>query len=93
MLYPADRPALKMRAKEAMKKASPNLYLVSVVCLLLTNAPTFVTEFPALRQMVNANSVEEMVHIYETSGAAAGGFALSLATMARSFFLTLVSCG
>ena len=93
MLYPADRPALKMRAKEAMKKASPNLYLVSVVCLLLTNAPTFVTEFPALRQMVNANSVEEMVHIYETSGAAAGGFALSLATMAMSFFLNLVSCG
>lgn len=93
MLYPADRPALKMRAKEAMKKASPNLYLVSVICLLLTNAPTFVTEFPALRQMVNANSVEEMVHIYETSGAAAGGFALTLATMAMSFFLNLVSCG
>lgn len=93
MLYPADRSALKMRAKEAMKKASPNLYLVSVVCLLLTNAPTFVTEFPTLRQMVNANSVEEMMYIYENGGAVTGGFALTLATFAMSIFLNLVTCG
>ena len=41
---PSDRPQLKQRAKAAMRKVSPNIYLVSVVCLLLTTAAEAVTK-------------------------------------------------
>ena len=88
-----DRPALKARAKEAIRKVSPNIYLVSIVVLLLTSAPTFVTEGPTIRLMLQADSVEEMLRIYEGSALAASGFLLKAATTAMSLFLSLVSCG
>ena len=66
-----DRPTLKARAKEAIRKASPNIYLVSIVVLLLTNAPTFVTEGSTIRLMLQADSVEEMLRLYEGSALAA----------------------
>ena len=92
MPYTTDRVELKTRAKAAMRKAAPNIFLVAFVCLLLTNAPTFVTEGPTIRLMLQANSVEEMVYIYENSGIS-GGFLLTLATFAMSMFLNLVTCG
>lgn len=88
-----DRPALKAQAKAAIRKAAPNIYLVSIVCLLLTNAPTFVTEGPTIRLMLQAGSVEEMLRIYENSSLATTGFLLSIATAAMSIFLSLVTCG
>ena len=92
MLHPADRLTLKTRAKEAIRKVSPNIYLVSVVCLLLTNAPSFVTEGPTLKMMLQADSVEEMLYIYENSGVS-GGFLLPLLTLLMSVFLSMVSHG
>ena len=92
MLHPADRLTLKTRAKEAIRKVSPNIYLVSVVCLLLTNAPSFVTEGPTLKMMLQADSVEEMLYIYENSGVS-GGFLLPLLTLVMSVFLSMVSHG
>ena len=92
MPYTTDRVELKLRAKNAMKKAAPNIFLVAFVCLLLTNAPTFVTEGPTLRLMLKADSLEEMMYIYENGGVS-GGFLLSLATLAMSIFLNLVTCG
>lgn len=88
-----DRPALKAQAKAAIRKAAPNIYLVSMVCLLLTNAPSFVTEGPTIRLMLQAGSAEEMMRIYENSALASGGLLLGLATAAMSIFLSLVSCG
>lgn len=88
-----DRPALKARAKEAIRKAAPNIYLVSIVCLLLTNAPTFVTEGPTIRLMLQASSPEEILRIYESSALASSGFLLGLAIMAMNIFLSLVTCG
>ena len=93
MPYTTDRVELKLRAKQAMKKAAPNIFLVAFVCLLLTNAPTFVTEGPTLRLMLKADSLEEMMYIYENGGAVTGGIALSLATLAMNIFLNLVTCG
>ena len=92
MPYTTDRVELKLRAKDAMKKTAPNIFLVAFVCLLLTNAPTFVTEGPTLRLMLKADSLEEMMYIYENGGVS-GGFLLSLATLAMSIFLNLVTCG
>ena len=92
MLHPADRLTLKTRAKEAIRKVSPNIYLVSVVCLLLTNAPSFVTEGPTLKMMLQADSVEEMLYIYENGGLS-GGFLLSLLTLVMGVFLSIVSHG
>ena len=88
-----DRPALKAQAKAAIRKAAPNIYLVSMVCLLLTNAPSFVTEGPTIRLMLQAGSAEEMMRIYENSALASGGLLLGLATAAMGIFLSLVSCG
>ena len=94
MPYTTDRVELKLRAKDAMKKAAPNIFLVAFVCLLLTNAPTFVTEGPTIRLMLKADSLEEMMYIYENGGAAVtGGILLTLATFAMSIFLNLVTCG
>ena len=93
MLHPYDRPALKARAKEAMRKVSPNIYLVSLVCLVLTNAPTFVTEGPTLRLIFQADSLEQALELYNNSSLVEGSVLLSLATMAMSIFLSLVSCG
>ena len=92
MLHPADRLTLKTRAKEAIRKVSPNIYLVSIVCLLLTNAPSFVTEGPTLKMMLQADSVEEMLYIYENGGVS-GGFLLSLLTLVMGVFLSMVSNG
>lgn len=93
MPYTTDRVDLKTRAKAAMRKAAPNIYLVAFVCLLLTNAPTFVTEGPTIRLMLQADSLEEMVYLYENGGAVTGGIALTLATLAMNIFLNLVTCG
>lgn len=93
MPYTTDRVELKLRAKEAMKKAAPNIFLVAFVCLLLTNAPTFVTEGPTIRLMMQADSLEEMIYIYEKGGVVTGGILLTLATFAMSIFLNLVTCG
>ena len=83
---PSDRPQLKQRAKAAMRKVSPNIYLVSVVCLLLTTAPNFVINFPTVRLMYRADSLERAVEIYQNSNLS-GGFALSLAVLAMNVFL------
>lgn len=89
---PTDRPALKAHAKRCMKAAAPNIYLVAIMCLVLTNAPTLVTEGPTLRRMLQAGSVEQAMEIYQNGGAV-GGFALTLAVMAMNIFLSLVQCG
>lgn len=88
-----DRPTLKAQAKAAIRKTSPNIYLVSIVCLLLTNAPSFVAEGPTVRLILQAGSVEEMLHIYENSALASNSLLLGVATAAMSIFLSLVSCG
>lgn len=89
---PTDRPALKAHAKGCLKAAAPNIYLVAILCLVLTNAPTYVTEGPTLRLMLQADSLEQAMEIYQNGGAV-GGFALTLAVMAMNIFLSLVQCG
>lgn len=89
---PTDRPALKAHAKSCLKRCAPNIYLVAFLCLLLTNAPTYVTEGPTLRLMLQASSPEQAMEIYRNSGAS-GGFALTLAIMAMNIFLSLMQCG
>ena len=89
---PTDRAALKAHAKGCMKRCAPNIFLVSILWLVLTNAPTYVTEGPTLQLMLQADSLEQAVEIYQSSGIG-GGIALSLAVMAMNFFLSLVSVG
>ena len=89
---PTDRASLKAHAKGCMKRCAPNIFLVSILWLVLTNAPTYVTEGPTLRLMLQADSLEQAVEIYQSSGIG-GGMALSLAVMAMNFFLNLVSVG
>lgn len=89
---PTDRAALKQHAKRCMKGCAPNIYLVSILCLVLTNAPTLITEGPTLRLMLQADSVEQMMEIYQNGGPG-GGFALTLAIMIMNVFLSLVMVG
>ena len=91
-MYPIDRVDLKLRAKDSMRKAAPGIFLVAAVCLLLTTAPTLVTEGPTFRLMLQADSLEELVYIYQNSGIS-GGVLLSVAIMLMNFFLNLVTCG
>ena len=89
---PTDRAALKQHAKRCMKGCAPNIYLVSILCLVLTNAPTLVTEGPTLRLMLQADSPQQMLEIYQNGGPG-GGFALTLAIMIMNIFLSLVMVG
>ena len=50
---PSDRPQLKQRAKAAMRKVSPNIYLVSVVCLL--HSGVFYMRYTAFSVTISSN--------------------------------------
>ena len=89
---PTDRPALKQHAKRCMKATSPNIYLVSLLCIALPRAAALVTEGPTLRLMLQAGSFEKALEIYQNGGPS-GGFALTLAVVLMNMFLCIVQCG
>ena len=93
MLYPADRPALKRKAKETLRSHSPRIYLVGILCSLLTAVGTTAAEWPTIRLLLRAESLEEMLYLYENSIAVSTGFALSIATLAMTLFVNLVTYG
>lgn len=93
MLHPADRPALKQKAKETLRANSPRIYLVGILSSLLTTVGVGATEWPTIRVMLRADSLEEMVYLMEQSQAISTGFALSLTTFVMTLFLNLVTCG
>ena len=89
---PTDRSALKQHAKRCMKATSPNIYLVSLLCIALPRAAALVTEGPTLRLMLQAGSFEKALEIYQNGGPS-GGFALTLAVTLMNMFLCIVQCG
>ena len=93
MLHPADRPALKRKAKETLRSHSPRIYLVGILCSLLTTIGATATEWPTTRLLLRAESLEEMLYLYENSTAVSTGFALSIATLAMTLFVNLVTYG
>ena len=93
MLHPADRPALKRKAKETLRSHSPRIYLVGILCSLLTTIGATATEWPTIRLLLRAESLEEMLYLYENSTAVSTGFALSIATLAMTLFVNLVTYG
>lgn len=93
MLHPADRPALKQKAKETLRANSPRIYLVGLLSSLLTTVGVAATEWPAIRLILRADTLEEMVYLLEQSQTLSTGFALSLATFVMTLFLNLVTCG
>ena len=93
MLHPADRPALKRKAKETLRSHSPRIYLVGLLCSLLTTIGATATEWPTIRLLLRAESLEQMLYLYENSTAVSTGFALSIATLAMTLFVNLVTYG
>ena len=93
MLHPADRPALKRKAKETLRSHSPRIYLVGILCSLLTTVGATATEWPTIRLLLRAESLEQMLYLYENSTAVSTGFALSIATLAMTLFVNLVTYG
>ena len=93
MLHPADRPALKHKAKETLRSHSPRIYLVGILCSLLTTIGATATEWPTIRLLLRAESLEQMLYLYENSTAVSTGFALSIATLAMTLFVNLVTYG
>ena len=93
MLHSADRPALKRKAKETLRSHSPRIYLVGLLCTLLTTIGATATEWPTIRLLLRAESLEEMLYLYENSTAVSTGFALSIATLAMTLFVNLVTYG
>lgn len=93
MLHPADRPALKQKAKEALRNNSPKIYLVGILSSLLTTVGVGATEWSTLRVVLQADTVEEMAYLLEQSQAISAGFALTAATFVMTMFLNLVNCG
>lgn len=93
MLHPADRPALKRKAKETLRSHSPRIYLVGILCSLLTTIGATATEWPTIRLLLRAESLEQMLYLYENSTAVSTGFALSIATLAMTLFVNLVTYG
>ena len=93
MLHPADRPALKKKAKEILRTHSPQIYLVGLLFALLSNVGSSATEWPTLRLLLQADSVDEMLRLYQSGAAVSTGFALSVATFVMTLFINLVSFG
>ena len=93
MLHPADRPALKHKAKETLRSHPSRIYLVGILCSLLTTIGATATEWPTIRLLLRAKSLEEMLYLYENSTAVSTGFALSIATLAMTLFVNLVTYG
>ncbi len=93
MLHPADRPALKQKAREALRANAPRIYLVGLLCTLLTTVGVGATEWPTIRVMLRADTLEEMTYLLEQSQAVSAGFALTAATFVMTLFLNLVNCG
>ena len=93
MLHPADRPALKKKAKETLRANSPAIYLVGILCSLLTSVGVLATEWPSVRMLLRAETVEEMVRIYQAGPVVSTGFALSVATFVMTMFVNLVGFG
>ena len=93
MLHPADRPALKQKAKEALRNNSPKIYLVGILSSLLTTVGVGATEWSTLRVVLQADTVEEMAYLLEQSQAISAGFALTAATFVMTMFVNLVGFG
>ncbi len=88
---PIHRIELKANAKASMRNA-PGIYLVSLVVLVLTSAPTLVIRFSSVgRAILNARTVDEMLYAYqELMGL---GATLFLASLLLNIFLSLVNAG
>lgn len=93
MLHPSDRAELKARAKETLHGAAPGIYLVSLVFLAMNAAANTVLELHTVEKMVNTDSLEQMVEIYQNSNLLQNGALLMVATLLLNIFLTLVGCG
>lgn len=89
---PSDRASLKAHAKRCMKTLSPGIYLVTLLMMVLNYAPDLVTNGNVFSQILQADSLEQAVEIYQNSGVS-GGFALSLAMLVLNLFLSLVTFG
>lgn len=89
---PTDRAGLKAHAKRCMKVLSPGIYLVSLLLMVLNNAPDLVVGSNTLTSMLQAGSAEQALDIYLSSNLS-GSFALPLALLLLNLFLTLVTYG
>ncbi len=101
---PSDRVSLKAYAKSRMKACAPNIFLVSLLFLVLnylagrvTQRPTIQVDVEALANAPLMDSYSEAFrYVTETflSTFSAGRLAaIALATFAMSLFLTVVKCG
>ena len=93
MLHPADRPALKRKAKEVLRANSPRIYLVGLLFTLFSTVGSLATEWPTVRLVLQADSLDEMLRLYEAGSAVSTGFALSVATFVMTLFINLMSFG
>ena len=93
MLHPADRSALKKKAKETLRTHSPQIYLVGLLCTVLSTVGVGATEWSTIRVILRANTLDEMFYLIEQSQAVSAGFALTLATYAMTLFLKLMNSG
>ena len=93
MLHPSDRAGLKAHAKETLHAAIPGIYLISLVFLAMNAAANTVLELRTVEEMVNADSLEQMLEIYQNSNLLQNGALLMVATLLLNLFLFLVLCG
>ena len=89
-----DRPALKQETKRLMRQASPNIYLVSLLFLALSNLPTIIMQrdlYPAL--LNSGGSWDQMMEIYQSWSLNNSGTALTVASYVMQVFLLFVGFG
>ena len=87
------RPQLKRESRQMLRAAAPNIYLVTLISLLLNYLPRLITERGLYAQLLNAGSFDRMREVYEAWSLQNSGMGLQLATIAMNLFLTVVGFG
>jgi uncharacterized membrane protein len=93
-MYEYNRPRLKQESKRLLRKASPGVYLVALIYLVLTYLPNIIMQrslYPAL--MKAAGDPQAMMQAYENWAVNNSGIGLSIASWAMQIFLMIVGFG
>lgn len=89
-----ERAELKRRSKAQLQSATPNIYIVSLVFLLLTTLPAYIQQYSLMKQLLlaggNIDSMYQIIQEWVYTGQSTG---LKLAMLAMNIFLSVVTFG
>lgn len=89
-----ERAELKRRSKAQLQNASPNIYIVSLVFILLNALPAYIQQYGLMKRLLlsggNIDSMYQIIQEWVYTGQSTG---LQLAMLAMNVFLSVVTFG